>query len=201
MEPIKNEIGFHSMLAVSSVRRNGGIALLWKDTITVDPQTFSLHHIDVHVTVSIQEPWRLTGVYNHPEEQRKKETLTMIKNLHTQAALPWACIGDFNEILQSFEKSGGLPKPLGVMQEFRSTLLQCDLVDIGYQGYPYTWRNGRFGNAFVELRLDQALVNLKWKERFPLAKVQQETTSYLDHDPITLHTDTRSNSRGRRKKL
>lgn len=88
MEPIKNEIGFHSMLAVSSVRRSGGIAFLWKNTITVDPQTFSLHHIDVHVTVPLQEPWRQTGVYGHLEDQRKRETWTMLKNLHTQATLP-----------------------------------------------------------------------------------------------------------------
>ena len=123
MELIKNKVGFHSMLAILSVRRSGGIDLLWKYTITVDPQTFSLYHIDVHVTVSLQEPWRLTEVYCHPKEQHKKETWTMLKNLHTGAALPWACIGDFSEILQSSEKSGGLPKLLGVMQEFRSTLL------------------------------------------------------------------------------
>lgn len=85
METIKNEIGFQSMLAISSVRRGGGVALLWKDTITVDPQTFSLYHIDVHVNVSHQEPWRLTRVYGHPEEQRKKKTWTMLKNLHTRS--------------------------------------------------------------------------------------------------------------------
>lgn len=55
IEPIKNEIGFHSMLATPSVRRSGGLALLWKDTIMVDPQTFSLYHIYVHVTVPYKE--------------------------------------------------------------------------------------------------------------------------------------------------
>ena len=49
MDPIKNEIGFNSMLAVPSIRRSGGIALLWKDSITVDSQTFSLNHIDIYI--------------------------------------------------------------------------------------------------------------------------------------------------------
>lgn len=40
------------------------------------------------------------------------------------------------------------------MQEFRSALLHYDLVDLGYRGYTYTWRNGREGDNFVELRLD-----------------------------------------------
>ena len=53
--------------------------------------------------------------------------------------MPWVCIGDFNEILSSDEKSGGVPKPLGPMQEFQNTLLHCDLDDLGYHGYRYTW--------------------------------------------------------------
>ena len=49
IDPIKNEIGFNSMLAISSIRRSGDIALLWKDSITVDSQTFFLNHIDVYI--------------------------------------------------------------------------------------------------------------------------------------------------------
>lgn len=55
MDPIKTELGFHSMLAVPSIRRSGGLALLWKDNVTVDPKTFSLNHIDVYVSVPLQQ--------------------------------------------------------------------------------------------------------------------------------------------------
>lgn len=57
MDPIKNEIGFNSMLAVPSIRRSGGIALLWKDFVTVDLQTFPLNHIDVYISTPMQEQW------------------------------------------------------------------------------------------------------------------------------------------------
>ncbi|KAK9995825.1 hypothetical protein SO802_020511 [Lithocarpus litseifolius] len=176
------------MFVVPSVRRSGGLALLWKDDITVDTQTYSLNHIDVKIMDSLKVEWCLTEVYGHPEDQRKKETWVMLRHLHSRASMPWVCIGDFNEILSSVEKGGGVPKPLGPMQDFRNTLLQCDLADLGYQGYKYTWRNGRPGTAFVEERLDRACANPKWREMFPAAKVRHLTASYSDHDPLLLET-------------
>ena len=103
--------------------------------------------------------------------------------------MPWVCIGDFNEILSSDEKSGGVPKQLGPMQEFQNTLLHCDLDDLGYHGYRYTWRNGRFGTGFVGERLDRACAKLRWRHLFPTAKVRHQTTSYFDHDPIIIETE------------
>ena len=35
MIPIRDELGYQSMLAVPSVRRSGGLALFWKDGVTV----------------------------------------------------------------------------------------------------------------------------------------------------------------------
>lgn len=57
LDPIKTEIGFNSTLAVPSIRRSGGITLLWKDSVMVDPQTFSLNDIDVYIFVPMQEQW------------------------------------------------------------------------------------------------------------------------------------------------
>ena len=74
------------------------------------------------------------------------------------------------------------------MQDFCSTLLHCDLADLGYQGYKYTWRNNRPENTFVEKGLDRAYANLKWREMFLAAKVRHLTASYSDHDPILLET-------------
>ncbi|KAK9992170.1 hypothetical protein SO802_027155 [Lithocarpus litseifolius] len=71
MQPIKAELDFPSMLVVPSVRRSGGLALLWKNEVVVDTQTYSPNHIDAHVSSPIQALWRLTGVYGHPEEGLK----------------------------------------------------------------------------------------------------------------------------------
>ena len=98
------------------------------------------------------------------------------------------CIGDYNEILNSSEKNGKLPKPLPPMVEFQSVLLFCGLIDLGYSGYRFTWRNGKAEEAFVEERLDRACASVDWSEIHPRAKVTHLTASYSDHDPILLDT-------------
>ena len=100
----------------------------------------------------------------------------------------WVCLGDYNEILSSEEKNGGLPKPLPPMLDFRSALLFCGLIDLGYSGYRYTWRNGPDGEAFVEERLDRVCATTEWSEIHPRVKVTHLSASYFDHDPILLDT-------------
>ena len=142
MEPIKTELGFSAMLAVSCDCCRGGLALLWKvDEVTIDTHTYSPNHIAVRVH-TYDSLWRLIGIYEHLEEELKGETWRLMRHLHARASLPWVRLGDFNEILSSNEKNGGNLRPMGAMMGFRQTLLHCGLVDLGFNGYRFTWRNG-----------------------------------------------------------
>ena len=49
IEPIKTELGYPSMLAVSSEGRKGGLALFWAAGVVVDTQTYSPNHIDANI--------------------------------------------------------------------------------------------------------------------------------------------------------
>ena len=164
MQAVKTELEFPSMLVVPSVRRSGGLALLWKNEVVVSNQTYSPNHIDVHVSSPLNVPWRLTRVYGHLEARLKSETWRLMRHLQGRASLPWVCLGDFNKILCSDERNGRIPKPLRPMQDFQTTLLLCGLVDLGFQGYRYTWRNGRRGDNFVEQRLDRVYASEEWQE-------------------------------------
>ena len=119
------------MIAVGG---GGGQAQLWKaNKVTIDTQTYSPNHIHerVHTYDSL---WRLTGIYEHSEEELKGETWRLMRHLHAQASLLWVCLGDFNEILSSNEKNGGNLRPMGAMMGFRQTLLHYGLVDLGFNG-------------------------------------------------------------------
>lgn len=63
MEPIKTELGYPSVLAISSEGRKGGLALLWAAEVVVDTQTYSLNHIDANIRTQDSPQWRLTGIY------------------------------------------------------------------------------------------------------------------------------------------
>ena len=172
MEPIKYELGFPSMLAVSSQVPCGGLSLFLKSKVVVNMQTYSPHHIDAQVLTPSSPPWKL------------------LRNLHTRSSLPWMCIGDYNEILTFEEKNGTNSRPLPPMLEVQSTLLFCGLIDLGYSGFLFTWQNGRFRAAYVEERLDSACASLGWSKLFPTEKVCHLTASYFDHDPILLDIAT-----------
>ena len=80
MQSVKTELEFPSMLVVPNVKRSGGLALLWKNEVVVSTQTYSLNHIDVHISSPSQILWRLTRVYGHPEERLKCETSCLIRH-------------------------------------------------------------------------------------------------------------------------
>ncbi|KAK9998304.1 hypothetical protein SO802_017907 [Lithocarpus litseifolius] len=121
-----------------------------KKDVSLDIQTYSLNHIDARIMTDLNSPWRLTGFYGRPEEHRKHESWSYLRHLHSRDSLPWLCIGDYNEILNSNEEQGRIPRPLRPMEEFRTTLAQCGLSDLGFQGNIFTWRNGRPGDDFVQ---------------------------------------------------
>ena len=184
MQWIQEDLPYRCMLAMPCTQRRGGLALLWKEEIKLHIQTYSPHHIDALILNDEQHPWRLTRFYGWPEESRKKESWQLLKHLHTRLSVPWLCCGDFNEILNSNGKQGRLPKQQQPMIEFRSTLLYCGLVDLGFQGSIFTWNNGRLREEFVQECLDRVCATLEWRTMFPHAKVTHLQSTYSDHIPI-----------------
>ena len=136
------DLSFQSMQVVSSDGRSGGLAMFWKSNCNLHIQTFSPNHMDAHILPANQQPWRITSFYGRPEGHCKHELCQLLRHLHAKSSLPWVCMGDFNEVLHSSEKHGGLPKQLTPMLAFKEMLLHCELMDLGFHGYLFTWQNG-----------------------------------------------------------
>ena len=49
---------------------------------------------------------------------------------------------------------------------FREGLESCQLEDLGYKEYPFTWTNKRPSDANTKLRLDRAIAMKGWIEKF-----------------------------------
>ena len=188
MRWIQNELHFDAMLVIPCSGRRGGLAMLWKEEVDLNIQTYNQNHINALILTKQHMSWRITGFYGKPEEHLRHETWDLLKYLSTRASTPWLCIGDYNEILSTEEKDGRLPKPMHLMQEFRSTFLHCGLIDLGYTGNIFTWENGRERGDYVQERLDRACATLAWKELFPYSRVSHFPMSYSDHMPLILNT-------------
>ncbi|KAL2924009.1 LINE-1 reverse transcriptase-like protein, partial [Bienertia sinuspersici] len=119
--------------------------------------------------------------------------------------LPWLVGGDLNEVFYNFEKKGGGTKNQSVLESFREACQGCDLWDVNYSSYPYTWWNGREGDDAVEERLDRFLASSSWSVLFPWAKVEHIDFDFSDHLPIRIklvnnHGETKRSRRGFRLK-
>ena len=91
------------------------------------------------------------------------ETWEMIRGLSQKFSLPWLYASDFDEILKSHEKLGGVPRRESEMRAFQNMVDECELVDLGYTGLKFMWRGTR-PCGFVLERLDRAFANSAWLE-------------------------------------
>jgi hypothetical protein len=101
-------------------------------------------------------------------------------------------MGDFNEILYNSEKEGGRARTQRQLQAFHDVLSECGLNDMGFTGDLYTWRRGK-----IRERLDRAVANLQWSERFPQSTLINSESIRSDHRPIVMDTHYLASDQGR----
>ncbi|KAE8798436.1 Elongation factor 1-alpha [Hordeum vulgare] len=184
-------LGLTHMLVWDPVGRSRGIALFWRRGVEISLRSYGRRHIDVDVVEENGSVWRMTGVYGESAGERKKETWRTLKLLgqQHQDGRPWLCLGDFNEILTSDEKEGGIERPQACMDSFRESLERCGLCDIGFEGDKFTWSNhSQELNSYICERLDRATANARWCEAFPEFEVINSIPRHSDHRPIIVNT-------------
>ncbi|KAL9679702.1 hypothetical protein QQ045_017568 [Rhodiola kirilowii] len=75
-------------------------------------------------------------------------------------------VGDFNEVLCTNEVSRLNHRRQQAIEKFRSVVSRCGLIDIGFRGYKYTYSNKRRGEYEIKSRLDRALADRHWLNKF-----------------------------------
>ena len=75
MKFVKDKCNMKHGLIVPSEGKSGGLALLWREGITVDVQTYSQSHIDALVDGGANKGWwHLTGFYGNPDTAKRPES-------------------------------------------------------------------------------------------------------------------------------
>ncbi|KAF5444973.1 hypothetical protein F2P56_034064 [Juglans regia] len=75
-----------------------------------------------------------------------------------------------------------------------------ELLDMGFRGSKFTWCNRRGGSQCVSERLDRALANVSWGDKYSNASVTHGVEAYSDHNPILVNTEGEGGViRGRRQ--
>ncbi|EPS71506.1 hypothetical protein M569_03261 [Genlisea aurea] len=188
-------------ICIDAIGASGGTALFWHKDITVNVLSYSKRYIDAMIVPNdATTPWCFTGFYGQPVTNQRPEAWETLQRLSIQRSQPWLVAGDFNEVCYPSEFSSRTCRPQPQMALFRSTLNDCGLLDIKFEGFPYTWSNNRAYPDTVRARLDRAVSSFSWWQLFPNAVVHHLPFGGSDHAPIMILCDNRDTTRAERTK-
>ena len=111
-----------------------------------------------------------------------------MQSLAIISTLPWCCIGDYNDLLTQAEKRGRRSHPEWLIKGFREATESSGLIDIGMEGFQFTWEKSRGTPDWIEERLDRAMVTQTWLSRFSNSIVYGMEEFESDHIPLFLDT-------------
>lgn len=115
MDKLKWSLGFSQGVAVDCEGQSGGMALWWRDHVSVSVRPWCQYYIDAKITAN-SVSYRFTGIYGEPIVAERMKTWDAIRYLARQDNLPWLCAGDFNEVLFQTEQQGGNPHSFRQME-------------------------------------------------------------------------------------
>lgn len=132
--------------------------------------------------VNSNPSFRFTLFYGNPRVDGRKYSWDLLRSLQETSNIHWMIFGDFNEILYTNEMEGNRPRNTTTqMRLFRNDLTDCRLIDIGSKNGRFTFSNRRKGIYETKARLDRVIVNKKWRNLLPRAKVNHGLANTSDH--------------------
>ena len=131
LEKVKERCKMKHGLIVPSDGSKGGLAMLWKEGITMEIKMYSQDHINAWVEGGWDGGcWHLTGFYGNPDTAKRLKSWAKLKSLKGMSSLPWLAIGDFNEITGLMEKEGGRARPRRQMENFIDAINYCGFREV-----------------------------------------------------------------------
>lgn len=158
MESLRVKLRFVSCFSVDCVGRSGGLAVLWNGGCSCSILSYSNNHIDLMVTEDGVDS-RVTGYYGMPDRSRRSFTWNLLRYMSQRNNMPWVVIGDFNDLLSSDKKKGGVDHPQWLFRGFQRAVEDCGISDVPLNGYRFTWFKSRGRPNEIQERLDRAMGN------------------------------------------
>lgn len=88
LKDIKRKLEFDNLFVIPQINRGGGLALLWRNSIDVNVETFSKYHIDSIINKGKEDAWRFTSFYGEPATHLRHKSWTKLRQLNSIFNLP-----------------------------------------------------------------------------------------------------------------
>ncbi|XP_048615701.1 uncharacterized protein LOC125588412 [Brassica napus] len=143
----------------------------------------------------------MTFVYGDLVLERRDQVWERRTRFSTTRTGPWFMIGDFNKITGHNEKEGGRQRSDSSFLSFKQMLTDCGMLEFSFTGDMLSWVGKRAGRVTVRCRLDRAVGNADWHEKFPHSNVKYLRLWGSDHRPILVDILTKPTRRSMKFKF
>lgn len=140
---------------------------------TSELPTEILHEILSHLSTKIvaqttlkysllgtSDPFWITAIYARSKAAKRVSLWNKLRDINSIIDGPWAIRGDFNSIIASKEKKGGIPFRLSKSIDFITCIEGCGKIDPVFTGNILTWCNGRGRQDRISMRLDKIIFTM-----------------------------------------
>lgn len=134
--------------------------MFWRNNTKVELLPYSRYHIDMIIKEGEEEPWRLTCVYREAQVFERHKTYNLLKFIKCSSAVPWLCLGDFNEVLHQSEHNGVQERRTSQISDFREMADFCGFCDLGCEGRSWTFEKKVAGGAYC-----RCVLVVHWRDR------------------------------------
>lgn len=102
--------------------------------------------------------WLYSATYSSHKPVLHTGLWDAFHEISTITSLSWLIAGDLNYIAHNSENVGGAPFNFHRVTIFNQRVNSSNLMNMGFQGSPYTWASRRRGGALVRECLDKGLL-------------------------------------------
>ncbi|XP_072067018.1 uncharacterized protein [Arachis hypogaea] len=191
MDRVRRKLKFDYMFCVEPRGLSGGLSLLWKSNTNINVYELCDNYIKANININNDLNWQGIFVYGNPVFQKRRRLWHELTVSNMSKEVPQAYLGDFNDILNQYEKVGIHPQPRIYLETFRRFVDDNDLIDIDLKGNKYTWFSNPRNNVITRKRLDRVLVNWKWLQIYQNVNLRASPAVTSDHCALILDTQQR----------
>ncbi|KAK8588423.1 hypothetical protein V6N12_022865 [Hibiscus sabdariffa] len=155
LDRLKSKNKFAGSFYVEPRGLAGGLALWWKENVSITIMRDSVNFIDTLVSFNDEEPWQCTFIYGPPHSSDKKQFWESFQQTRNHSTTKWCIIGDVNIVAKQEDKLGGAPVNKNQAKWFLDFMDNSGLIELPIKGGLFTWSNCRRDNDAITERIDK----------------------------------------------
>lgn len=158
----------------------GRIFLIWNPTrfhiniLLCDSQLIHTHITHPHSNIA----FLCTFIYAYNSQSERQKMHDIIPSLQT-VSMPWFCIGDYNCMHKTTQKSGGNILSITQIAPLNHTITSSSLFELQYTGLDFTWNNKKREGPRTYCKLDHIFSNLQALQQWPTISYHIPPLAYL----------------------